>query len=100
MTMPSPVVKRSIAIDGHKTSISVEEPFWLSLKEFAKDQAMTVSRLVASIDAERPAGANLSSAIRVYVLGRFRAQIEKQTTLVESRRTPSLEESAMTAGGS
>jgi len=73
--MKSTVVKRSIVIEGHKTSISIEDIFWNSLKEIARDRAMTLSKLVASIDAARPAGSNLSSAIRVYVLDRFRTQV-------------------------
>jgi len=73
--MKSTVVKRSIVIEGHKTSISIEDIFWNSLKEIARDRAMTLSKLVASIDASRVAGSNLSSAIRVYVLDRFRAQV-------------------------
>lgn len=74
--MQSPVAKRSVVIDGHKTSVSVEDLFWTSLKEVALDQAMTLSKLIASIDAQRTAGANLSSAIRVYILERFRAQLQ------------------------
>ena len=73
--MKSTVVKRSIVIEGHKTSISIEDIFWNSLKEIARDRAMTLSKLVASIDASRVAGSNLSSAIRVYVLDRFRTQV-------------------------
>lgn len=73
--MKSTVVKRSIVIEGHKTSISIEDIFWNSLKEIARDRAMTLSKLVASIDAGRVAGSNLSSAIRVYVLDRFRTQV-------------------------
>ena len=74
--MQSPVAKRSVVIDGHKTSVSVEDIFWTSLKEVAQDQAMTLSKLIASIDAQRVAGANLSSAIRVYILERFRTQLQ------------------------
>jgi predicted DNA-binding ribbon-helix-helix protein len=73
--MKSTVVKRSIVIEGHKTSISIEDIFWNSLKEIARDRAMTLSKLVASIDAGRVAGSNLSSAIRVFVLDRFRTQV-------------------------
>ena len=74
--MQSTVAKRSIVVDGHKTSVSVEDIFWISLKEVAKEEAMTISNLVGSIDAKRVAGANLSSAIRVYVLDRFRTQLQ------------------------
>jgi predicted DNA-binding ribbon-helix-helix protein len=67
----SPIVKRSIVIAGHKTSVSLEEPFWLCLKEIADAQQASVSRVVAHIEASRPRG-NLSSAIRTFVLNKVR----------------------------
>jgi predicted DNA-binding ribbon-helix-helix protein len=70
--MKSPVVKRSIVIAGHKTSVSLEEAFWKGLKEIAVSQSTTLSDLVASIDKGRKQG-NLSSAIRLYVLDHYRA---------------------------
>jgi predicted DNA-binding ribbon-helix-helix protein len=72
--MKSPVVKRSIVIAGHKTSVSLEDAFWRGLKDIASRRAQTLSDLVASIDAERAHG-NLSSAIRLYVLGHYRNAI-------------------------
>jgi predicted DNA-binding ribbon-helix-helix protein len=71
--MKSPVVKRSIVIAGHKTSVSLEDAFWTSLKAIAGDRSMTLSDLVASIDTDRRGG-NLSSAIRLFVLDHYRAQ--------------------------
>jgi predicted DNA-binding ribbon-helix-helix protein len=65
--MKSLVVKRSIVIGGHKTSVSLEEPFWLGLKEIAINRHATLSSIVGDIDAGRNAG-NLSSAIRLFVL--------------------------------
>jgi predicted DNA-binding ribbon-helix-helix protein len=62
--------KRSISINGHKTGIFVENPFWDGLKEIASANKMTLSALVATIDNERT-GRNLSSAIRVYVLNYY-----------------------------
>lgn len=70
--MKSPVVKRSIVIAGHKTSVSLEDGFWLGLKEIAAGRKLTLSELVASIDMGR-AGGNLSSAIRLVVLEYYRA---------------------------
>ena len=70
--MKSPVVKRSIVITGHKTSVSLEDAFWSSLKDIAAARNITLSELVASIDAERRQG-NLSSAIRLFVLDHYRA---------------------------
>jgi predicted DNA-binding ribbon-helix-helix protein len=69
--MKSPVVKRSIVIAGHKTSVSLEDAFWTSLKEIAGERHMTLSDLVASIDTSRHSG-NLSSAIRLFVLDYYR----------------------------
>lgn len=69
--MKSPVVKRSIVIAGHKTSVSLEDDFWEALKEIAVRRKATLSDLVANIDASRTQG-NLSSAIRLFVLDHFR----------------------------
>lgn len=70
--MKSPVVKRSIVIAGHKTSVSLEDAFWDALKEIASRRKITLSDLVASIDSSRTQG-NLSSAIRLFVLDHFRS---------------------------
>ncbi|MGY8681205.1 ribbon-helix-helix domain-containing protein [Bradyrhizobium sp. UFLA05-153] len=69
--MKSPVVKRSIVVGGHKTSVSLEEAFWTALKEIARRRNMTLSDLVGEIDRNRQQG-NLSSAIRLYVLDYFK----------------------------
>ena len=60
------VVKRSLVVAGHRTSISLEEAFWRGLKALAKRRAQSINALVAEIDANR-GRANLSSAIRVFV---------------------------------
>ena len=65
--MKSLIVKRSVIIDGHKTSVSLEDAFWSDLKEIATAQRATPSELVAKIDETRRQG-NLSSAIRLFVL--------------------------------
>jgi predicted DNA-binding ribbon-helix-helix protein len=67
------VSKRSIVIAGHKTSVSLEDKFWDSLKEIAVERGMTLGALVAAIDTDREQG-NLSSAIRLFVLGVYRGQ--------------------------
>ena len=69
--MKSSVVKRSIVIDGHKTSVSLEDAFWDELKKIAHVQRVTLSELVAKIDGTRTES-NLSSAIRQFVLEHFR----------------------------
>jgi len=71
--MKSPVIKRSIVIAGHKTSVSLEDAFWRGLKDIAMGRRMTLSDLVGAIDSERQHG-NLSSAIRLFVLDHYRAR--------------------------
>jgi predicted DNA-binding ribbon-helix-helix protein len=92
--MKSPVVKRSIVIAGHKTSVSLEDAFWKALKEIAGGRKITLSDLVASIDTDRRQG-NLSSAIRLFVLDHYRAQIDDRRAGGTSReaggpRAPSI----------
>jgi predicted DNA-binding ribbon-helix-helix protein len=72
--MKSPVIKHSIVIRGHKTSVSLEEPFWTALKEIAVQREMTLSDVVTEIDDSRDYG-NLSSAIRLFVLGVFQSEV-------------------------
>jgi predicted DNA-binding ribbon-helix-helix protein len=69
--MKSPVVKRSIVVAGHKTSVSLEEAFWNGMKEISNERNLTLSELVGEIDGHRQQG-NLSSAIRLFVLDYFR----------------------------
>lgn len=68
MTRP---VKRSFSIKGHRTSISIEAPFWDALRQAAAQEGMALAALVAQIDANR-GEAGLSSAVRVWVLDYFR----------------------------
>jgi predicted DNA-binding ribbon-helix-helix protein len=72
--MKSTVVKRSIMVAGHKTSVSLEDAFWNALKEIVRERHMTLSELVAEIDAQRQLG-NLSSALRLFVLEFYRTQV-------------------------
>jgi predicted DNA-binding ribbon-helix-helix protein len=85
------VVKRSIVIAGRKTSISLEDAFWNSLREIANRRKETLSQLVASIDVNRKA-ANLSSVIRVFVLDFYRGQFQREVMVSEavddSKSTP------------
>ncbi len=69
--MKSTIIKRSIIVDGHKTSICLEDAFWSSLKEIAQAQGATVSQTVTEIDKTRQYS-NLSSAVRLFVLDRVR----------------------------
>jgi predicted DNA-binding ribbon-helix-helix protein len=70
--MKSSIIKRSIVIDGHKTSVSLEDAFWNGLKDIAQTERVTLSKMVAEIDKKRQLG-NLSSALRLFVLDRVRA---------------------------
>jgi predicted DNA-binding ribbon-helix-helix protein len=67
----STVVKRSLRIAGHATSVSLEAAFWRGLCDIAAARGMPVNALVAEIDAAR--GGNLSSAIRLFVLDSARS---------------------------
>jgi len=83
--MKSPVVKRSIVIAGHKTSVSLEDAFWQGLKQIAGERELTLSDLVATIDTERRQG-NLSSAIRLFVLDYYRASSAARAGQAEGGR--------------
>ena len=86
--MKSPVIKRSIVVAGHKTSVSLEDEFWKGLKDIAIARQITLSDLVASIDTERRHG-NLSSAIRLFVLDHYRAQCDgRDEGRTEPAKTP------------
>jgi predicted DNA-binding ribbon-helix-helix protein len=84
--MKPSIVKRSIVIAGHKTSVSLEDAFWSHLKNIAHSRQATLSRLVADIDQTREHG-NLSSAIRVFVLEYFRTQSGLRARLPQEQTT-------------
>ena len=62
------VQKRSVTIRGHRTSFSLEQPFFDDLSAIARTRGITFAALIAEIDANRPREANLSSALRIFVL--------------------------------
>ena len=70
----TPMRKHSVVIAGHRTSVSIEAPFWEALKEIARRRGISLNRLITGIDERR--AENLSSAIRVYVLAELRGRIE------------------------
>jgi predicted DNA-binding ribbon-helix-helix protein len=72
--MKSSIIKRSVVFNGHKTSVSLEDAFWNSLKEISHTRGVTMSKLVAEIDKARQHN-NLSSAVRLFVLDQFRTQL-------------------------
>ncbi len=74
--MSKHLVKRSLAIAGHKTSLALEPEFWDALESEANEAGKSLARLIADIDATRAQGApdrSLASAVRVWLLGRARA---------------------------
>jgi predicted DNA-binding ribbon-helix-helix protein len=79
----SAVTKRSVVIGGHKTSVSLEEPFWSEVRAIAEGEQITVSNLLRRIDRER-SNANLSSAIRVYVLEHVREKVRRMRRDLEA----------------
>jgi predicted DNA-binding ribbon-helix-helix protein len=88
IVMKSPIVKRSIVVAGHKTSVSLEDTFWEALKEIARKRRTTVSRLVSSINVRREHG-NLSSSIRLFVFDHYRYQNSAETDEAPPRRLAS-----------
>ena len=72
--MKSLVVKRSIVVGGHKTSVSLEDAFWSGLREVAARRVTTLSELVSEVDNQRQ-HTNLSSALRLFVLDFYRSQV-------------------------
>jgi predicted DNA-binding ribbon-helix-helix protein len=93
--MKSLVIKRSILIAGHRTSVSVEDDFWEALHKIADQRHEILSHLIASIDADRQ-HANLSSAIRLYVLGFYRDQYQGRAALDPSiRQSPTVSHSTI-----
>jgi predicted DNA-binding ribbon-helix-helix protein len=61
------IVKRSLVIAGHRTSVSLEDAFWRRLRRIAAERGLSLNRLAAIVDSDR-GEANLSSALRVFVL--------------------------------
>ena len=65
-------VKRSLTLKGHRTSVSLEEPFWKAFRQIAEEKGMAINALAAEIDSARGMNAGLASAIRVYVLAHYK----------------------------
>jgi predicted DNA-binding ribbon-helix-helix protein len=93
--METAVTKRSIMLDGRKTSVSLEDAFWTALKEIAHPQGVTVSSLVTAIDATRKQS-NLSSAIRVFALEHLQNKDKAVGPRHSTRATVSSDESRST----
>jgi predicted DNA-binding ribbon-helix-helix protein len=85
--LKSAIVKRSVELNGHKTSVSLEDEFWTALRSIAQAQDLSLPALLQVIDAARE-DANLSSAIRVYVLNWYRSSIAAPLPDVADPRLP------------
>ncbi len=83
------VVKRSVVVGGHKTSVSLEDAFWTSLKDIATRRGMTLSHQIDTIDRDRKTN-NLSSAIRLFVLDHFRTRAISTMFIGERLTSPSI----------
>ena len=73
----SPVRKHSVAIRGHRTSFSLEQPFMDDLRAIAAARGIALAALIAEVDGERPRDANLSSALRIFVLDQAKRNFAK-----------------------
>ena len=69
--MKSPIIKRSVVVNGHKTSITLEDAFWIELRLIAAERKIGLGKLITQVDAERRDN-NLSSALRLFVLAKYR----------------------------
>ena len=83
------VVKRSVVVGGHKTSVSLEDAFWTSLKDIATRRGTTLSNQIDTIDRSRKTN-NLSSAIRLFVLDHFRTRAISTMFIGERQSSPSI----------
>lgn len=72
-------LKRSFAIKGHRTSISLEAPFWAALKEAAEEEASSLAALIEMIDTQRGDTSGLSTAVRIWLLERYRSKAKPAT---------------------
>jgi predicted DNA-binding ribbon-helix-helix protein len=69
--------KHSVTLRGHRTSVSLEAPFWQAFREIAATRGIPLNTLAEEIDEARAADEGLASAIRLHVLAWFRAQAVK-----------------------
>jgi predicted DNA-binding ribbon-helix-helix protein len=69
----SSIRKRTVMIGGQKTGVTLEDEFWKGMREISRARGMTLSELVAEIDAAREQN-NLSSAVRLFVLDYYRGR--------------------------
>ena len=87
--MKSGIVKRSVVVDGHKTSVSLEDQFWNDLKAIARAHGATLSKMVSEIDNARRQG-NLSSALRLFVLDQVRTNPDRDLRSSTGSQAPAI----------
>ena len=87
--MYSPVIKHSISLAGHNTSVTLENQFWDGLREIAQNENISITTLIERIDTDR-IGSNLSSSVRLFVLNHYKTRSQ----LAPSHITPNVGESA------
>lgn len=68
----TPPLKRSVTIDGHRTSVSLEEAFWRGIGDAAKARGITRAQLIGQIDHARPPEVGLATALRLFVVAELR----------------------------
>ena len=88
--MKSTVIKHSVLVGRHKTSVSLEDQFWDSLKQFAEEANVPLGKLIEQIDQGRTHG-NLSSAIRLFVLSHFQARCLNRQLVDAPKLAPSVD---------
>ena len=96
--MSDAIPKRSVIVAGHRTSVSLEEPFWARLKDIARARNMSINDLVTEIDAHDTAAGrtgNLSSALRLFVL----AELEQRLAAINVPAQPGAGQAAPKEGG-
>lgn len=69
-------VKRSLTLHGHRTSVSLEDEFWVAFRLIAQDQGVAINVLAAQIDDNRQADIGLATAIRLFVLQKYQSRQE------------------------
>lgn len=83
------VVKRSVVVGGHKTSVSLEDAFWKGLKDISVRRGVPLSKQIDTIDRNRKTS-NLSSAIRLFVLDYFRTRAVSTMFIGERQMSPGI----------
>lgn len=77
---PGVILKRSVSIRGHRTSVTLEEPFWQYLEECSRAKNLSVAEVIASVDEAREPDSNLSSALRVFLFTDLLARLPREST--------------------